>query len=804
MNRPAQTFEDDPRLADYRPAPGVADELFDANGIMRPVWKPFIARLLGFSPEETAERFGRGDQYLRDAGVYFRQYSNDPLQEREWPLSHIPVILHQSDWTAICAGLAQRADLLEMVMADLYGAGRLVTGGHLPAELVAANTHWLRPMVGVQPRGGHFLHFLAFELGRSPDGSWLVLGDRTQAPSGAGFALENRVATTRIFPENFSGEHIHRLASFFTAFRSAVSGLALSNGVARGAGILTPGPANDAYYEHTYIARYLGIPLLEGEDLLVQNGQAMVRTIEGPQPLGVLWRRIDSSYADPLEFNPASRIGTAGLMEAVRQGQLSMVNALGSGVLEARAMLAFLPRIAQVLTGQRLKIPNIATWWCGGAEERAYVLDNVDRMMIGPALSADLPFTINAATALGGELRRAAKLPVADWLQREARDLVGQEAVTLSTTPAWHDEDGGGQLRPSPMTIRIFAARTPSGWYFMPGGYARIGLEGDTIALSMQRGGAVADVWIVSDEPVPQPSLEARPGDAFHRSSEGTLPSRAADNLFWLGRYVERCEDAIRLIRAYHLRLAAAANPDDPLLTALADFIASIGINLDGTGPSALLHRIALAESCSAKLRDRFSTDGWLALKDLADSARSLGAAARPGDDAARAMGVLLRKMAGFSGLVHENMYRMTGWRFLSLGRALERADALALMLGTFTDEAAPPGALDLAVEVADSVMTHQRRYRVATNRDTVVDLLALDADNPRSVLFQLNQIEGLIGKLPHAQENGRPGPILRTVMPLSTELAVASPSDIPPDFLFGLRETLFSVSDQITQTYLR
>ncbi len=804
MQERARPMAEDPRLAGYRPAPGVADELYDRDGVMRPVWKPFVERLCAMSPEETRERFERGNQYLRDAGVYFRQYSNDPLQEREWPLSHVPVLLHESDWTTICEGLTQRADLLEAVMADLYGPGRLVSEGHLPAELVAGNPHWLRPMVGVAPRGGHFLHFLAFELGRSPDGSWLVLGDRTQAPSGAGFALENRVATTRIFPEHFAGERIHRLAAFFNGFRAALTGLGWSNGMLRGAGILTPGPANDAYYEHTYIARYLGIPLLEGEDLLVRNGQAMVRTIEGPQPLGVLWRRIDAGFADPIEFNPTSRIGAPGLMEAVRFGNLAMVNALGSGALETRAMLAFLPRIAEVLQGGALKIPNIATWWCGGTAERDYVLENVERMMIGPALSVDLPFTVDAATALGGRLRKAAHMPIAEWLRSGAEELVGQEAVTLSTTPAWCETEAGGELRPRPMTIRVFAARGPNGWSFMPGGYARIGLEGDTTTLSMQSGGAVSDVWIVSDTPVPQPSLVESPKGEFRRSGEGTLPARAADNLFWLGRYVERCEDATRLIRAYHLRLAAAPEPDDRLLKALSDFMTQIGFEPTRPVPEALIDRIDMAQNCSFKVRDRFSTDGWLALKDLAQSAHGMVETARPGDDAARAMGVLLRKITGFSGLVHENMYRFSGWRFLSIGRAIERADALLSMLVAFTEPDLPPGALDLAVEVGDSVITHQRRYRVATNRDTVVDLLALDADNPRSVLFQLNRLRRLLEELSNAAEGGRPGPILRLVMPLTTRLAVVLPDEVTQEELAGIRGTLFQVSDRITQTYLR
>ncbi|MCE5972801.1 circularly permuted type 2 ATP-grasp protein [Sinirhodobacter sp. WL0062] len=806
MAETAQHSEAPDLFAEYRLTPGVADELFDAHGQMRPVWRRFVDRFARLSPEDIAARFERGNQYLRDAGVFFRQYSNDPLTEREWPLSHIPVILHEDEWERICTGLSQRADLLEQVLADLYGPARLVSEGHLPAELVAGSRQWLRPMVGVPPRGGHYLHFLAFEIGRSPDGSWFVLGDRTQAPSGAGFALENRMATGRIFPERFPRAHIHRLAGFFGAFRTSMERLAHGQGRARASAILTPGPSNDTYYEHTYIARYLGIPLLEGEDLLVQNGQAMVRTIEGPQPLGVLWRRIDAAFADPLELDSGSQIGTPGIMEAIRQGNLAMVNALGSGVLEMRAMMAFLPRISEVMTGKPLAMPNIATWWCGGAQEQSYVRENAARMLVDSAYACDLPFDLGSQAAIGGAFRSQSRQNLSDWLAADGHRLVGQEAVTLSTTPAWVEdgEDGHGRVLPRPMTVRVFAARTPQGWIFMKGGYARIGRSGDTTALAMQRGGSVADVWVVSDRQVPQETLIPRETDVALRAAPGILPARSADNLYWLGRYVERTEDTIRMVRAYHLRLASTDKPNDPSLREIARFVARNGVDLRDPIPDALINNIESARSCASKVRDRFSTDGWSALGDLARTARAMRKTAKPGDDAARAMSVLVRKITGFSGLVHENMYRFSGWRFLSFGRALERADSLAAMLGAFANPKAPPGSLDIAVEVADSVITHQRRYRIETTRCTAVDLLALDGDNPRAILFQIERIRRLASELPHASDNGRLAELSRAIVPIEAALSVATPTEITSAKLDELRAGFSQISDLLTSAYLR
>ncbi|MBY6201005.1 circularly permuted type 2 ATP-grasp protein [Maritalea mobilis] len=783
-------------LADYHVAPGVADELFDANGNMRPVWAGFIRQLSQLTPDQVTERFARGDQYLRDAGVFYRQYSADPLQEREWPLSHVPVILHASEWEDICAGLAQRAELLERVVADLYGPGQLVRDGHLPARLIAQNPEWHRPLVGIAPASGHFLHHIAFEIGRSPDGSWLVLGDRTQTPSGAGFALENRMATARIFSDPFSRTNVRRLAGFFRAFRNAMD--ALPGVAGRRVAVLSPGPGNDTYFEHTYIARYLGLPLLEGEDLIVKNGEVQVNTVSGPQPVGVLWRRLDAAYADPLELDETSRIGTPGLVDALRQSNVNIVNALGSGILETRVLLAFLPKIAEVVLGEPLRLPNIATWWCGQPAERDFVKQNADKMFIGDALSRALPFDIGSAAALAGEARNLQTNALPDWIDENAPNLVGQEAVTLSTTPCWVE----GRMQPRPMSIRVFAARTPQGWVFLPGGYARVGRTGDATALSMQQGGSVADVWVMCDAPAAAETLFDR--ESFRREDTGALPSRAADNLYWLGRYVERTEGAIRLLRGYHLRLAETGDPADASLVEVGNLLGALFIDVTQPAHAAIAPALGAARVCAGKVRDRFSVDGWAALTDLVNSLEAMSGALQPGDESARALGVLLRKITGFNGLVHENMHRTSGWRFLTFGRAIERADAAAAVLAAaIPGEDPSSGLLDMALEYGDSRISHQRRYRIDPTRDTVADLLTLDVHNPRSILFQVSAMRKIAEDLPDAKVEGRVSDVLGVLLRLETELVVAHPDTVTLDCLHHVRASLAEASAALSAAYL-
>ncbi|MEX0350574.1 MAG: circularly permuted type 2 ATP-grasp protein [Paracoccaceae bacterium] len=790
-----EEFQQSPLLEDYALQRGVADELYDADGTMRPVWKPFINLLQRLSPEDCAAHFARGDQYLRDAGVFFRQYSADPQQERNWPLSHIPVILHDDEWKSICAGLEQRAELLERVVADLYGDARLVQEGHLPPELVARNPEWHRPLVGITPASGYYLHFLAFEIGRSPDGSWLVLGDRTQAPAGAGFALENRRATSRIYPESFPRSNVYRLAGFFRAFREAMDALPGAEG--RLSAILSPGQGNDTYFEHAYIARYLGLKLVEGEDLIVENGRIQIRTVSGPVEVGVLWRRLNAAFADPLELDEASQIGTPGLMEALRQSSVSMVNALHSGILETRAFLAFMPKISEVLIGEPLQLPNIATWWCGQKSERDYVKQNAERMFIGEALSRGLPFDMSMPSALGGTLQGAPTPDLSGWVDSYGLNLVGQEAVTLSTTPAWVE----GRLLPRPMSVRVFAARTQTGWTFLPGGYARIGRTGDATALSMQRGGSVADVWIVRDKPVPEETL--LDSGNFRREETGTLPSRAADNLYWLGRYVERTEGAVRLLRAYHLRLAEASTPDDKRIANAAELLRQLEIDPDQSLRATLDPMLQAASVCAGKVRDRFSVDGWFALSDLISSLASLTDDLQPGDDSARALRVLLRKISGFNGLVHENMHRTSGWRFLTLGRAVERGDGAGAVLAGFASSTSPEGLAEIALEYGDCYITHQRRYRIDPTLVTVADLMALDVDNPRSILYQVAVIRSVAETLPKSRWRGRVSAVLSVLLPLEAELSVSAPSDITPERLAELRDSIADISDRLSAAYL-
>ncbi|HKW84269.1 MAG TPA: circularly permuted type 2 ATP-grasp protein, partial [Burkholderiaceae bacterium] len=553
-------------LAGYRPLPGIFDEMMDPTGRPRRHWQPFLDMLAAFGPDEIDRRFAAADRYLRDSGVFYRVYEDPAGVERPWPMSHIPLVIDATEWEELKAGLIQRVELFEAVLGDAYGPAKLVTEGRLPAALVAGNPEFLRPLVGVAPPGGSHLRLYAVDLGRGADGRWWVLRDRTQAPSGAGYALETRIALSRTMPDLYRALHVNRVAPFFQALQAELSGLSRQD--QSRVCVLTPGPMNETYFEHAYLARYLGFLLVEGQDLTVRDDGVFVRTVSGLQRVEVLLRRLDADFSDPLELNAGSRLGVAGLVQAVRDGKVVIANALGAGLLEARALLAFLPALAPHVLGGDLAIPNVATWWLGDPAARRDMPEKLDEMVIASAFRDHVEPGLSEGV-LGASLDSARRRRVLQSIADRGVDFVVQEAVTLSTMPVWRER----RLEPHPFSLRLFLAKVGNTWQVMPGGFVRIAGGDDARAVSLQRGGRTADAWVLSDTPVAQTSLLPSPERIVIKRASGVLPSRAADNLFWVGRYIERAEATLRLVRALINRTTEADATAAPLVARIAGLL---------------------------------------------------------------------------------------------------------------------------------------------------------------------------------------------------------------------------------------
>ncbi|MGB7432712.1 MAG: circularly permuted type 2 ATP-grasp protein [Ahrensia sp.] len=774
------------------------DEMLRPDGTIKPVWQPFFDHLAGLSSHELGLRFSRGDQYLRDAGVLYRQYDETLSTEREWPLSHIPVIIGDDEWQRISDGLIERADLLEYILRDFYGDNKLVSSGQLPAKLLSQNPNWLRPMMGVGNQDTKLINAISFEIGRGPDGNWWVISDLIEAPSTAGFAIENRIAMGRVFPNFFAGANVRRLAGFFQEFQQRLSEI---KGRDDGeVALLSPGTMNQNYPEHSYMARYLGLLLVEGEDLIVQDGKAMVRTVAGLKPVSLVWNRLPSTMFDPLELDASSMLGAAGLVQAIRSGRLKTVNTVGAGVLETRALMAFFPKIARAYQGKALALPNIATWWCGQDSQRDHVIANKARMMVGDAFSTVPLMSDQRTTTFDDRAGGLQTQKMTELLMASGHTLVGQEAVTLSTTPAWED----GRLVARPMCIRISMARTNNGWSVMPGGYARISAGNDAKALAMQRGGKVADVWVTSSERVDTPTLLSFSGNAApHSLTHSLLPSRAADNLFWLGRYVERAEQNMRYFRAYFARISDGAGHGDAMPVFMRERL------MGGVAPRAASiaarfgEPLGLALQSASRVSDRFSPDGMMALRGLVNDARALDHQAIATEDIPVRISRLLRQITGFSGLVHENMYRSDGWRFLSIGISLERAANMCELLAACLAADTVSGALDLALEIGDSVVSHRTRFQIAATPESVASLLVIDPQNPRSLRYHITRSKAQIAHLPNQEVDQLMSQVARQVLLLETQLATSTPAQLSPAVLHQIKQDIWAVSDTLNATHL-
>src|SRR4051812_16081973 len=546
---------------DYARLPGIPDEYIGQDGAPRAVWSRFFDAFAALSPAEIERRFASADRHLREAGVTYRAPGD--TADRMWSLSHLPLIIDEADWRQLTDGIAQRAQLLEMVLSDLYGEGKLVAEGAIPAAAIAGSSEYLRAMRGVKPPGGRYLNVYAADLGRGPDGRWWVLGDRTQAPSGAGYALENRLVLSRAFSSLYKSMNVERVAPFFEAFRDSLRGSADRDEPR--IGLLTPGQFSETYFEHATLARYLGFLLVEGDDLAVSGDRIHIRTVAGLKRLDVLLRRVDSNSLDPLELDAHSQLGVPGLIEVLRKNGVVVANMPGSGVMEARALLGFLPGLSRRFFGEDLKMPHIATWWCGQKAAREEVLSRLDEFAIEGAYGRGVPGFPGKGPVLAGELAPVDRERLKSAINDRGIDYVGQELVRLSTTPVWDN----GHITPRPFVLRVFAAATPGGWTIMPGGFCRIADQPDARAVSMGDGARAADVWVVSDKAVSTATLLPTVDTVRIRRIAGVVPSRAADNLFWLGRYLERAEATLRLLRTLGMQRDAGKEGSSTVLQAI-------------------------------------------------------------------------------------------------------------------------------------------------------------------------------------------------------------------------------------------
>ncbi|HBT32281.1 MAG TPA: molybdopterin oxidoreductase [Pusillimonas sp.] len=762
-------MSEDVLLSQYFNDPRRYNELLDQHGVVRPHWAPLMRQLEEFSTNAFQEPVDLVAERLRSFGLSYNAYSEVEGLYQPWRLSLVPVAIEQDEWAKIASAIAQRAKLLDQILSDIYGEQSLLSNSDIPAALVLGQKGYLWPCQHLIPGHVSKLHLYAADIARCADGSWKLIADYTQDCRGAGFALQNRQVVAPILAESFSASHVRHQTAFYETLQHTLKHYAASRADNPIVVLLSPGPEHDLYFEHAYLSSQLGFPLVESADLTVRDDFLFMKTLRGLRKVHVVLRCMNDWESDPMELDAGSMLGVPGLVHAVRQGNLVMANALGSGVLESPGLQAYLPDLCRKVLGEPLEMPSVQTWWCGDAGSLEYVLSHLSDLVIKPAFTS-----MSQGTVLAGALSQAEQQALRQRIQAQPQAYIAHEALDLALTP---DIAGPGScvLDAYPYLVRVFAALRPDGSYtVMPGGIAHVGYDRSQTLLSRRHPGASKDVWVT------QMSASVRngrsgyegpdPADAQLASdlsledllaSHVDVSARVGDNLFWMGRYGARCEHVVRCMQLLASLVGNDTQIDQQkvkLVHQLCEqmFIMQPGSATNQEKQGALdLLKTAISQSdaveslvnnvyrlyfCGWNVKERLSQDNWLVISKMRNSVavmpRSLPAVQSHLDN-------LALMCASLGGFVHEQMTRDDGWTLLELGRVVERLRHAGQVMAYFLQ--LPGDQQNIfegsALRLLNSVVTYRARYRREPELLSVIYITLFDATNPHSLKYQCEKV---------------------------------------------------------------
>jgi uncharacterized circularly permuted ATP-grasp superfamily protein/uncharacterized alpha-E superfamily protein len=745
------------------------DECFGLTGEVKEHWKKILTNVDKFNSDELKSRSQELLKLLQENGVTYNVYNDDSGGlNRPWQLDTIPLVISKVDWRAVEKGMKQRAYVLNKLLEDLYGERTLLKEGIIPPELIYAHSGFLRPCDKVKLPGAHQLIFYAADLSRGPDDKVWVLRDRTQAPSGMGYALENRSALNRVLPELFKEHEVAKLGGFFNHMMQAFIKVAPQGKEQPRVVLLTPGPRNETYFEHAFLAYHLGFTLVQGEDLVVRNNFVWIKTVEGLEKVDIIIRRVDDSYCDPLELREDSQLGIPGLLEVIRKGNVAVVNPLGSSILENTGLMAFMHRIFNHFIKEEPIFPMVATWWCGQPKEMNYVIDHLDELVV-----KKIDRTTGSETIIGNQLSKAAKEDLIRKMKTQPYLYVGQEAVSLSTSPVF----SGEKLEPRYTVLRSFMIAAQDGYEIMPGGLTRCSPEKGSLIVSNQEGGISKDTWVEAPAKVTGTSLLHR----VNLNQKALLPSRAAENLFWVGRYTQRVVRTSRFIRIALRNLGQtgylnnanettalralmitvrqltgtyvenAAN-DELKTDDILNEIHSLICDADKAG--SILFTVNNLLRATYSVRDNWSVDNWRIIDEIENVKRRLEVL-KP-ENIRHVFSLLDQLNMGLLSFLESNrqsMYRGEGWIMYRIGQFIEEIllelTQYQSLLTISTDESAEFQILEAILVSNQSLSNYRSVYRTYFDIAPAIDLLFLNKQNPISILSQLEQLTKYLDQLP-------------------------------------------------------
>lgn len=803
------------------------DEYISPEGEIRPHWKELDLYFSSLGSEEITHRWNRAKRILLENGVAYNQDRSGDRQGliRPWELNPIPLRLSGEEWKTIDRAVRQRGRLLNSILEDLYGAGDLIKGGLIPPALIYGSRSWLRSCIGVPVTQKSRLVLYAVDLARSPDGTWWVLSDRAQAPSGAGYALENRVVMSRVFPEAFRTMNIGRLGGFFRTMKSSLESLSPRKGEPPTIVLLTPGPLNETYFEQAYLARHLGLDLVEGQDLTVREDIVYIRTLKGLKRVDVIVRRVDDDYCDPLEFRNESLLGVSGLMNAVRAGTVTLANSLGSGLVQSSTLEPYLSKISETLLGEKLLMPSVATWWCGQKRERDYVLSHLQRLVVQPAFDfpGDFPQSFDDLAILKQKIEHRPEM------------FAAKEGVRLSQSPDFRQ----GIQEPRSMVLRVFAVRSGEDYHVMPGGLTRVADEETSHGALIKQSGGSKDTWVDLEEEVltvqsqsqsqTQGQLSVPISFIRPKRIDTSLTSRTVDNLFWFGRYTERGEFSTRVMRTINEGLSGnhgslsveylrplvrtliyfgQIGPESLEIKSLEEMRFSLMIRmLSRKYAGTLIDVVDRLREVVTTVRDQVTHDTWWIANQLTYCLQKH----ETGKGKYREMDLNLNEVllyfSALNGVIVENKTHDFGWRFIDLGRRIERSLYSARIVGEFIADRSSQNEQSEAIlfqtllDVFDAGIAYQDKYN-EIHRETVLETLLCDEVNPRSLVGQLSRILDHLLNIPREQDESYKLPEERLILKVLNEVRLIEPSRFNVKVLRNVEEAMVELSGLLSRRF--
>jgi uncharacterized circularly permuted ATP-grasp superfamily protein/uncharacterized alpha-E superfamily protein len=746
------------------------DEAFEQNGTLREHWKKLMSNVEDLDTEELKGRQQELLNLLKENGVTYNIYGDPNGLNRPWQLDTIPLVLRTSDWKVVEKGMKQRAYVLDKLLQDLYGERKLLKEGIIPPDLIYSHSGFLRPCDGVKLPGPHQLILYAADLSRGPDGKVWLLRDRTQAPSGMGYALENRSALGRILPELFKGHQVNKLGGFFNSIMEAFVNIAPQGKDQPRVVLLTPGPANETYFEHAFLSSYLGFTLVQGEDLLVRDGYVWIKTVEGLEKVDIILRRVDDSFCDPLELREDSHLGVPGLLEVIRRGNVAVANPLGSSILENTGLMAFMHSIFRYFLNEDPVFPMVATWWCGQKKELSHVLAHFNDMVV-----KKIDRATGTDTFITSQMASADKNDLMNRIKAEPYKYVGQEPVNLSTSPVMMK----GRLEPRYTVTRTFLVASDDGYTIMPGGLSRCAPEKGSLIVTNQEGGISKDTWIETRQTEEAPHLLHR----YDLHRRAVLPSRAAENLFWVGRYAQRIVRISRFMRMVLRNMTQSSSSGESeairaLLKTVTHLTASYPgfleeeetplqrkfdslhqLFCDSSVPGSIVSNVNSLLRATYAVRDKWTVDNWKIIDDIETIKRKL-AAVEPKEVRLvfSLVDQLNRGLLSFVEMNRQSLYRGEGWMMYRIGQIMEEVQVELTQyrsLLTFEfEESVEFQILEALLTSNQNLSNYRSVYRTYFDTAPAIDLLFFNRKNPISVLMQLEQLVDYVEQLPQSESN--------------------------------------------------